>query len=246
MIISTIIPCAWHHFNLLDLALTKIAQGTEMPNEVIVLISGVNELIKEQWIEKLQRKFNSLIELKIIMKKEGWNISCSKNELVKLSKGDIIICHDADDYQHPQRVEIVKKIFDENDIVYFCHSYRFFDEPSFKQINFKDIKIISPAEINEKYLSHIAHLDPIEFFNLPFNVGDYLDNMGKVIREYFIRSHDGACVFKKEIMQKVKWNENRRRGQDKEFFFSVLKEFQKSMFVDSILYSYKTKEHHGE
>ena len=58
------IPCAWHHARYFDAELSKIAAGTELPDEVVIVISPVEAHKEHRHINTLWHKFRKYFQLK--------------------------------------------------------------------------------------------------------------------------------------------------------------------------------------
>jgi len=118
---SIIIPCHSLHATYLKNVLEAHAQQTVIPNEIVVSLSGTNN-INMSIIEDLRMTdwpfiLNIITSPDNLSAGENRNIACSK------AKGDIFIHHDADDTPHPKRTEIIKYFFEKHKIVHLIHSW---------------------------------------------------------------------------------------------------------------------------
>ncbi|MHC5060098.1 MAG: glycosyltransferase family 2 protein [Planctomycetota bacterium] len=213
------IPCAWHHVRYLGTALTRIAAGTQLPDEVVIVISPVEPHKDLQQIHKLWQKFRKHFHLKIEFYEFPLDIVSARHALTKYITGDVIIYHDADDTQHPQRVEIVKRFFNEYDIVHLCHSYKTFNEGQTDQIVYDDIKVTPSEHLYEKY----------------FVTGPRPDAFGSP----FMRTTAGCLCIRREVLQTVSWgNLIPGVGEDTEYCLKVLEVFNKTILIDVPLLNY--------
>src|SRR3990167_5690905 len=78
------------------------------------------------------------------------NIACSHAE------GDILIAQDADDIPHPQRIEIIKYVFENYATEHLLHSY-FVGEKPFSPYDVSDIKIYQYPTYNAIDFSNEFH-----------------------------------------------------------------------------------------
>jgi hypothetical protein len=215
------IPCAWHHVRYLDAALSKIAAGTELSDEVVIVISPVEAHKDLRLIHTLWHKFREYFHLIIEFCEHPMDAARARHALTGNLTGDVIIYHDADDTQHPQRVEIVKRFFDEYDIVHLCHSYKMFNEGQAGRIAYDDIKVTLSDHLYKNY----------------FVTGPKPNAFGSP----FMRTHAGGLCIRREVLQKVSWhNMKTGLGEDAEYCLKVLEVFNKTILVDAPLLNYNT------
>jgi hypothetical protein len=215
------IPCAWYHVRYLDAALSKIAAGTELPDEVVIVISPVEPHKDLQQIHTLWQKFREYFHLIIEFCEHPMDAARARHALTTSLTGDVIIYHDADDTQHPQRVEIVKRFFDEYDIMHLCHSYKTFSEGEAGKIRYDDIKVTPSHILYERFFVR--------------------GNMPKAFRHGPVRIHAGALCIRREVLQKVLWSDMKTGvGEDAEFCLKVLEVFNKTILVDAPILNYNT------
>jgi len=121
---SVIIPCHYSHFFLLYDVLESYQNQTVYPDEVVISLSEVNK-IPNQAIQDLQNRDYPFQVTILTTNKKNYagvnrNIACSK------AQGEILTLQDADDLAHPQRVEILKYLFENFDLDVITHEI-FFD-----------------------------------------------------------------------------------------------------------------------
>jgi len=121
MKVSVIIPCHSKHFHLLGALLSQFRNMTVFPNEIVISISGCKK-IDPLRIETLEL-FNYPFALKILKHQEQFDPSDNRNFACRESTGDLLICQDADDWPHIQRVEIIKCLFENYKIDYLIHRF---------------------------------------------------------------------------------------------------------------------------
>ena len=164
-------------------------------------------------------------KLNIIESAEKMVREDARNFLIPYLHGDLILWHDADDTQHPQRVEIVTRFFENYDIVHLCHSYRFGKEKAIGNINFDDIEVILPEQILQCYNEKLLSYNKIIWETFAFGGG------------FNIPIHAGACCVKKEILEKIKFTRN-YPGEDSKFCFDILMQHKKTILIDAKIYNY--------
>jgi glycosyltransferase involved in cell wall biosynthesis len=172
-------------------------------------------------IEKAIWPFNLKI-IKTPLKKhagENRNIACEE------SSGDLIICLDADDVSHPQRVEIIKYYFDHYDFDILLHSYTYVGKEEYKN------KFIS---MQESYINQVFSLDNI-MHKFALNFHEAWNNKSLFDKGCCI--HFGNCAINRRVFNEIKWS-NIRRGQDVAFFRTVCGKFQKKLIITAPLLLY--------
>lgn len=216
--VSIVIPCIATHTKYLPKLLENISIQTLIPNEVVVSISQVDcntELLLGE-IESENYPFKLKLIKNPVRKFAGEN----RNIAINNSKGELIICQDADDLLHPERVEIISEIyrktkFDilihffsrqpmaESDIEYYKSIY---DSYSFKGLNYK-IDYVKSLSNNKIGKSRVPG-------NSIFDTG----------------THFGSCAFPRKTFKKVQYN-NKRNGQDANFVSDVLAICEKNVVL---------------
>lgn len=118
---TVMIPCVARHFKHLHELLNLYANQTEIPNEIVISLSDVETLNEEDVLalENAPWPFSVKIIKHIGKKSAGEN----RNIAAKNASGDILICQDADDIPHPQRIEIVKYIFENYEVDHLLHPW---------------------------------------------------------------------------------------------------------------------------
>jgi len=223
------IPCVSHHLDNLDNLLHHVVEGTVLPDEVVIAVFPVTKPEEHEKINELQNKYQNLFQLNIIKSSEQMPRDFARNFLIPHLNNDLILWHDADDIQHSQRIEIVKRFFEEQDIVHLCHAYQ--TGPNIiGHIPFNHIRCISPKEI----LCHKDYAEKIQNYN---TLDRYIWETFAFGGGFDMPIHAGACCVKREVFEKVKFTRE-YPGEDSKFCFDILKEFEKTIFIDAKIYNY--------
>ena len=113
MTTSVIIPCHYMHFYLIQDLLTQFERQTAVPDEVVISLARSH-------YEKLDQAAIAAIcgrswafTLKVVLAEDAVSSpGKNRNRACECSSGDLLICQDADDIPHPQRIEIIKHLFE--------------------------------------------------------------------------------------------------------------------------------------
>lgn len=225
---SLVIPATNGNFGYLHCLLRHYQDGTVLPDETIVSISNAH-LIDRNIISGLQARFDNL-NLKIICHDKQMIQGPNRDAATMQATGDIIISNDPDDIPHPQRIEIIKYIFETNDILHLNHACKINLE-EFNKIDINSIHYIYSPQIFNTY-----------FYNCIPDFGSRPDPRHNGHNAYGaifdIPVHCGCPAFKKEIFEKIRWRSTEQHAWDYDFCMDVLYKFNKSMIIDSPLIWY--------
>jgi glycosyltransferase involved in cell wall biosynthesis len=156
MKIGVAIPAYNGHIELLFILLDSIQNQTILPDKVVVSCSSSDDTDFNNYNEKL--KCYSFL-LQIITNKEKKSAAQNRNTAASnLAEMDYITFIDADDVMHPQRIEILLKVFQENDSDIILHNFSEFtnDDQLFVK-KFEDNEIvIRPNSLKQCYSGCIA------------------------------------------------------------------------------------------
>ena len=138
---TVIIPCHHLHAQFLHDVLLSYTYQTVLPDEIVISLSETDKIPKIliESITKESWPFKTVLLLSEAPQTEGQN----RNNAGQHASGQILICHDADDFPSPQRIEIIRYFFENYDIVHLLHSFNLFQP---------DIEI-SKIELFKKNLS---------------------------------------------------------------------------------------------
>jgi hypothetical protein len=119
---SVIIPCYSKHFLMITDLLEQLENQTVLPDEVVICLTKhqVADIPKSAFERVESRRWP--FGLKIVYADKGYP-GAARNEACGNSSGDLLICQDADDIPHPQRIEIVKHLFENFEIDLLVHRW---------------------------------------------------------------------------------------------------------------------------
>jgi Glycosyl transferase family 2 len=189
--VGVAVSCYFNHiphlFNLLD----SIEKQTLKPNKVVVSCSSTNKNIHFCLTE-----YSFPIE--IITIEENKNASENRNIAIsKLLDMDIVTFMDADDLMHPQRLEIITKVFEETDCDIVLHNFQEKEETTFESITDVTIKI-DGLELHS--CGCIIHTD-----------NQYDEQIYKI--------HHSQSSVKKEILYQVRYREDKEYNRKEDCIF---------------------------
>lgn len=118
--VSVIVPCHSDHFPLLRTLLLQYQGQSVKPDEIVIALSNAGAVDPHQlgFLKKCSWPF----ELKIIESPHQQEPAVNRNLACRASTGDLIICQDADDLPHRQRVQVIKYLFEHYEIDFFSPS----------------------------------------------------------------------------------------------------------------------------
>jgi glycosyltransferase involved in cell wall biosynthesis len=230
--VSVVIPCERSHIQFLPELLNALKNQSVIPTEVVISISSTNSQDDFLICQIAQDKYPFIFKLLSTSKRQfaGEN----RNIAISHSKGDIIICQDADDLPHRQRVEIIRNLFQETRFDYLLH-----------------LHFLAKSEITyEDYQKYNALEYPVNTFEfLVINPATDLFKIPKTHPEFFTRYlhdpallrslgiHFGNCSFKRNVFDQVQYS-SMRSGQDVNFFSNVIRKFDNILLLNLPLIYY--------
>jgi glycosyltransferase involved in cell wall biosynthesis len=243
--ISVITPCAGSHVKYLPQLLEDLSLQTQLPDEVVISVSDVDSDLQNE-IQKIKcQKWP--FELRIYTSPFKQYAGQNRNIAILQSSGDLIICQDADDHPHPQRIEIIHKTFNEfncNLLLHYCYNY------NSQEINIEDFR----KSFNQYRYSYsnqdlniedtIRFVDRSDDFDRPYFISELKGPLPQtavlMAREYRQRNllgnhmllgglHFGNCAFNRKIFENVQYSAA-VSGQDVKFCTRV-SEFYDGIFL---------------
>ena len=222
MKISVFIPCAMRHLKYINSVVSSYMNGTRVPDEIVIFVSGMNTYIRLPYFEKVSYCF---VPERVLA-------GPARQKALFLCTGDVVMYQDADDLPARERVEVVERYFNERDIVHLTHSYIFMNKERFQR----------PREIKE--------WDGDFIYNHYFPTGRIRDcsSVSIAYGEAPHHQHAGACCIRREILKRVQWKENsalvlaptnRSKAEDYDFCMETAYRFRKSIMIDAKLYAYR-------
>ena len=175
--ISVIIPCYHGHFCHLEGLLNELTHQTLLPDEVVISLSE-SDLVDHLEIEYLENQ-DWPYSLKIITSPKRQFPGVNRNIACEHAEGDLLICQDADDLPHIQRIEIIQYLFERYQPDHLMHLY-YWDQ-------------------GDDYEWEVYSLDKI-----PFRWIDSLDDIHGCENV-----HNGNIAIKKSLFDKIKWSRQR-------------------------------------
>lgn len=104
--ISVIIPCHPDHFVHLAPLLATYEKQTSLPDEIVISLSEC-EKVPQMAQATLMAPYHSFA-VKLVKSKEKQMPGKNRNCACQAATGNLIVCQDADDLPHPQRIEIIR------------------------------------------------------------------------------------------------------------------------------------------
>lgn len=136
---TVIIPCHGNHVRFLPDLIQSYTEQTTLPDEIVISISGMNQS-HEKTLKKIQ---THLWPFRVLLYTypEQKNPGANRNTCVFYSHGDLIICQDADDMPHPQRLAMIKYFFETYPITHLMHNVccsaeKFVYFPNFENVTY--------------------------------------------------------------------------------------------------------------
>ncbi len=217
------IPCYYKHFRYLPSLLESLTQQTRLPEQVVISLSQV-ELLASGDIDSLE-SIHWPFQLTIIRRTGVFMEGSNRTTAAKHSATDIVLCIDADDIPHPQRVEAVMQLFEEipEAAVVLCgHAYC----PGESVVCDPAIPFYSP----EDYGAIRFDLGPMTWIKL---------NQIEDLQLWDTGIHNGSPSIRRSILEDadVFWTDL-KNGADQEFNRKTMLKYQQTYMIQLPLLHY--------
>ena len=149
MKIGVAIPCFDKHLSYLFLLLDSIEAQTLMPDKVCVSCSSTE-------IFPPSRKYS--FPLEIVLTSEKRNAAQNRNiAMDRLRDMDYISFMDADDIMHPQRIEVLRNVFEEQNCQMILHNYQHGKNTIFRPVRTIEVRVNTMKPTVSGGTTHIEH-----------------------------------------------------------------------------------------
>lgn len=118
--ISVLVPCAAGHINILPELAGFLAQQESVPDEVVIAASGVSAHQLTRASDAFKQR-NLTVRLTISNARA--NAGQNRNRAASVATGDVLVLQDADDVPHPQRIQLIRSLFEHFNVDHLTHWY---------------------------------------------------------------------------------------------------------------------------
>jgi len=207
--VSVIVPCHSSHVARLPELMQALECQTRIPDEVVIAVSGCTQ-------DKVPY-FTNKIAVTILHRSNNVSAGANRNRAAVAAQGDVLICHDADDLSHPQRVEIIAGLFEKYEVDHLMHFF-YYLKSAFTAFSF------------DQALSRSSYRNVISCRNIspkpvPFNSGRKLTQ--------------GNVAVMRNIVKRVQWTDCFSAGEDTEFNREVYKIGKRTVITELPLITYR-------
>ncbi len=212
---SVVVPCCQKHFKHLRGLLQYYTEQTQLPDEVVISLSDVEQINREE-IDNLEHLSWPFI-LKIIKSEGRKSAGDNRNIAVAHCSNEVVLCQDADDIPHPQRVEIVKFVFENYHVDHLMHLYLF-------------DRILGPEARFSLYVP-----EEVELVHYSIYSGDPFNTLNR----WGYGVHNGNICISKELGLQYKWDTRFWHGEDVDFNVDVYNRPFRTIVVRAPLLFYR-------
>lgn len=207
--VSIIIPCIWKHAHYLYPLLKLYERQTALPDEVIISLSQANQ-VDPAIIAQIQKE-PWLFAVRLLPSNEKQYAGINRNIACQEALGTVFLLQDADDIPHPQRVEVIKNIFETEKVDHLMHFFAFTQEcNAFKIINAQHAPFVYRTKFYEPItIPYRIHNGNIAIRDYVFSHIKWPDNprgqdmlFGKLVYKKFkntIVVKEALCIYRQEL-----------------------------------------------
>lgn len=162
--------------------------GDVVPDEIIINVDSVVDTHSLEMLRNLYLlNYDNVI---IFVRKTLGTLSENRNNAKKLTNGDLILYHDVNTIPNMNRVKIIKKYFETNDVMVANHTLSYNTDYN---INYDIYDIVKSEELYKRYFP----------FNVKEHVWGYTRTYGQ---EFGIHNvdHLSVCV-RREVIENIEW-----------------------------------------
>lgn len=212
---SVVVPCIPKHFQYIPGLLERYAGQTVAPDEVVISLSGTASMERGEIDSVKERRWP--FRVKIVEHLERRSEGENRNLGTLEASGDLLLYQDADDVPYPQRVEIIKGLFEQYVVDHLIHGY------------------LLDGAFSGTFPTY-------EIEALPIYYSDKLTNA--VGNCHF---HNGATALTREVAKRVKWIEGFVISTDTLSNMEIYKYVEHKVFLVAplIVYREHTSSYHG-
>jgi len=157
--ISLLYPCGARDVTRIYQVLQSVSQQTVFPNETIFVFS-FKEDTSQQFVWKYLKQYN-IPNLKFYFRGGFKSVGNNRQFLSTVANSEILSYCDCDDYIHPQRIEVLSRLFAKfPDIEHMIHT--------FQAVHRDKNDVFDPSKVTLRTFTE----DEIESWKLPFNFSD--------------------------------------------------------------------------
>lgn len=211
--ITVIIPCWQGHAPHLEPLLYELAGQSLVPDEVVVSFSE-SGAVDPVLIETLKNR-RWPFDLVILTETDQLYAGPNRNRAFAFATGELIICQDADDLPHPQRIEIIHTVYEDYAPDHIMHNYSL-DESKELRWEVFDMNEIPVKRPNSWY---------------------------SLLRDFRKVTHGNIAV-SRHVLSQIQWP-NKRVGEDFAFNKRCFERFGNTVVIDWPLYLYRVQNSSG-
>jgi Glycosyl transferase family 2 len=233
--VSLVIPATPGDARFVPELLRTVNRGTVLPDEIVVSVS-MGDRLPGELVEEIQQAFGAVTRGRLILSRDKLLAAANRNLGGAAATGDVFAFFDADDVPHPQLFEVVRLMFENDDIVHMNHCIA------------TDPAALRPVGRLTRVGSDV--LVPLYFPNGRFEeclqrTGAYGGGLPPPISAVAA----GHTYVTREAFEKVKFRDPDARpwpqAEDYLFCMEMLYQFRRSVIVDAVLSLYRPSSARG-
>ncbi len=142
--ISVIVPCYYKHARYLPSLLRMYENQTKLPDEVIISLSEIQR-VDLSILRELQGELWAF-PVVLIGSERVQSAGENRNIAGRAAWGDVLVCQDADDIPHRQRIEVISYFFNTYDVDHLMHRFNYIQMGSDSAFTFEEYPDLSQIQ----------------------------------------------------------------------------------------------------
>tara|TARA_B100000929_G_scaffold278449_1_gene254707 strand:- start:18 stop:692 length:675 start_codon:yes stop_codon:yes gene_type:complete len=218
MKVSFCITCYDRDIHLLGEALSYVKNQTVKPDETLIIASGIKSLgyndpdVFNEFLKTLIARYNleKSDPIRIFTLNDRMLPGGARNVGGELATGDVVCFCDVDDPIHPQKCEIVKRVFDNKNVDALIHNYNLGQE-----------EFIMVSDLDQIPIEKVTTIDspPSTNIEVPSK----------------LPATQGHMSARKKVLSDIKYKEDIVLGEDGMFCQSIVKSSKYSLYYTPLI-----------
>jgi len=205
-------------------AISSFLNGTSVPEEIIVVISGVANRSSEDIINQMQARLNAswgdvVDRIKFITVPDSNYAGKNRNIGARAASSDLISFFDGDDIAHPRRVEILRRMFHADpELEVLLHGFTMFGNlRQFNELIFEAYDDIEWHNIRQwyDYSWDIYRPSYYIFFKVNFIDREWSEDKGMSwcceLVDKLVAAHNGWPTVRKSVFRDLQFDDNMKK-----------------------------------
>ena len=235
--LSLVIPSTPNEYRYLPGILDAYAAGIEKPDEVIITMSNAHQIWRSE-LNNLEAMGERLFDrFKLLRHQRRLTHGPNRQAAIEHCSHAIVSFFDSDDLPYPNRIAVLKQVFDTPEIIHVNHCYTYLGEP-LVEMDYSTPPILAGArDLLQAYFPHG------EFADCRKVTGAYGGGLAVTYNPEFLGVTAGHVTVRNTVFDQVGWlglsDLHEGFAEDYQFNMECLYTFRQSVIINLPLTQYR-------